>query len=177
MVKSHVLLLSLLIENYRGSPLCYHGMGEYGYSFLAKGPSETRAPMPLWSSLGSAPRSAQQQRWKQQELPGKARAAVPTRHILVIPRKEKRLSNCSCAPIVTAHTDHLQLGSLKLLSFLSPALPMSRGFHHSVPRTLPSYAEGWEAAALGPSHFAEMGCVGTKCCGCADDGFRHCLVL
>lgn len=44
-VKSSVLLLSLLIENYRSSPLCYHEMGEYGYSFLAKGPSETRAPM------------------------------------------------------------------------------------------------------------------------------------
>lgn len=102
---------------------------------------------------------------------------MPTRHILVIPRKEKRLSNCLCAPTVTAHTDHLQLGSLKLLSFLAPALPVSRGFHHAVPRTLPLHAEGWEAAALGPSHFAEKGCVGMKCCGRADDGFRHGLVL
>lgn len=53
-VKSNALLLSLLIENYRGSPLCYHGMGEYGYSFLAKGPSETRAPMPLLAPTDEA---------------------------------------------------------------------------------------------------------------------------
>lgn len=29
-------------------------MGEYGYSFLAKGPSETRAPMPLLAPTDEA---------------------------------------------------------------------------------------------------------------------------